>query len=146
VSARGLRSQLRLLSTPCAGVISQTGHLNEGVARLSVARYSTRGHRVAHRESTKDLYAILGVSPHATQQQVKDSYYKLSLQYHPDRNRGSQEAHRKFTDLTEAYSVLGQYELRKKYDKGLLQHFGRHDTTRSVTDERDAHLGLLKGF
>ena len=98
-------------------------------AAVSAAWYSTRGHRGLQREKPQDLYAILGVSPSATQQQLKDAYYKLSLQYHPDRNMGSSEAHQKFTALTEAYSVLGQYEQRKKYDKGLLHQYpGRPHT------------------
>ena len=84
--------------------------------------YSTRQH--GH-EKSKDLYAILGVTPHATQQQIKEAYYKSSMKYHPDRNRGSPEAHQKFTALTDAYSILGQYELRKKYDKGLLHQYPR---------------------
>ncbi len=85
--------------------------------------YSTRAHRkVIQRGKPKDLYAILNVSPYATQKQVKDAYYKLSMKYHPDRNEGSPEAHQKFTDLTEAYSIIGQYDRRKKYDKGLLHH------------------------
>lgn len=98
-------------------------HSATATARL----YSSRGHRTIQREKPKDLYSTLGVPPSATQQQVKDAYYKLSLKYHPDRNRGSMEAHQKFTQLTEAYSVLGQYELRKKYDKGL--YLGSHHAT-----------------
>lgn len=130
-NVRIVRPQPRLFTTTTANAknrgISLTGQPNYGFSLQSVAKYSTR---IVHREKPKDLYSILGVSPNATQQQVKDSYYKLSLQYHPDRNKGSLEAHQKFTDLTEAYSVLGQYELRKKYDKGLLhQHPGRHHTT-----------------
>lgn len=97
----------------------------------SISWYSTRSHRPIQREKPKDLYAILGVSPAATQEQLKEAYYKLSMLYHPDRNQGSSEAHQKFTSLTEAYSILGQYEQRKKYDKGLLHHYPtRHHATK----------------
>ena len=68
----------------------------------------------------KDYYAILNISPNATHGQVKDAYYKLSMTYHPDHNKGSEDAHQKFTEITEAYSVLGKYELRRKYDKGMF--------------------------
>lgn len=132
VRNRLIPQQPRLFSTVDvkSGKCLLVGHLNHEVSFQPVARYSTRGHRVAQREKPKDLYATLDVSPSATQQQMKDSYYKLSLKYHPDRNRGSLEAHQKFTELTEAYSVLGQYELRKKYDKGLMHQYpGRHHTT-----------------
>ena len=86
--------------------------------------YSTKSKIHGH-EKHKDLYAIMGVSPHATQQQIKFAYYNLSMKYHPDRNKGSSQAHNKFTELTEAYSVLGQYETRRKYDKGLLHQYPR---------------------
>lgn len=76
-----------------------------------------------HVEKPKDLYTVLNVSPSATQQQVKDAYYDLSMKYHPDRNMGSAEAHKEFTNITSAYSILGQYQLRKKYDKGLIQDY-----------------------
>ena len=91
--------------------------------------YSTRTHRIFQREKPKDLYSVLEITPSATQQQVKDAYYKLSMKYHPDRNKGSPEAHRKFTDLTEAYSILGQHDLRRKYDKGLLKHYPERQHT-----------------
>ena len=37
-----------------------------------------------------------------------------------DRNKGSDESHSRFSELTAAYEVLGSYHLRRKYDKGLL--------------------------
>ena len=45
--------------------------------------------------------------------------------YHPDRNRGSHSAHQRFSEITEAYSILGQHSLRRKYDKGLLHEYPR---------------------
>ena len=93
--------------------------------RLLTRTYSTKAR--SHSEKRhKDLYAIIGVSPHATQVQIKKAYYRLSMKYHPDRNKGSVDAHKKFTELTEAYSILGQYELRRKYDKGMLHQYRQH--------------------
>ena len=85
----------------------------------SVRLFSTKHVKV------KDLYAIIGVTPNATQKQIKDAYYKLSMRYHPDRNLGSSEAHQKFTELNEAYAILGQYDQRRRYDKGLLHQYPR---------------------
>uniref|UniRef100_A0AAV2JH83 DnaJ homolog subfamily C member 30, mitochondrial n=1 Tax=Knipowitschia caucasica TaxID=637954 RepID=A0AAV2JH83_KNICA len=65
-------------------------------------------------------YDILGVSAKATQAQIKTSYYKQSFSYHPDRNAGSEEATQRFSEISEAYMVLGNKALRKKYDRGLL--------------------------
>ncbi|XP_061552452.1 uncharacterized protein LOC133412809 [Phycodurus eques] len=72
-----------------------------------------------HRSKT-GYYDILGVSPTATHAQIKTAYYKQCFLYHPDRNAGNDEATVRFSDISEAYSVLGHKGLRKKYDRGLL--------------------------
>lgn len=66
------------------------------------------------------LYELLGVSPTATQAQIKAAYYRQSFLYHPDRNAGSAEAAERFTRISQAYVVLGSATLRRKYDRGLL--------------------------
>ena len=71
----------------------------------------------------RDLYSVIGVSPYATQAQIKEAYYKLSMKYHPDRNEGSHDAQQTFKEITEAYSILGQHQMRLKYDKGLLHDY-----------------------
>lgn len=65
-------------------------------------------------------YDILEVAPSATQAQIKTAYYKQSFLYHPDRNAGSETATSRFSEISEAYTVLGNKTLRKKYDRGLL--------------------------
>lgn len=65
-------------------------------------------------------YNILQVSPNATQAQIKTAYYKQSFIYHPDKNTDSEYAASQFSQISEAYSVLGNKTLRKKYDSGLL--------------------------
>lgn len=65
-------------------------------------------------------YDILRVSPGATQSQIKTAYYKQSFVYHPDKNPGSEEAARRFSEVSEAYAVLGNVSLRRKYDRGIL--------------------------
>uniref|UniRef100_A0A673CCQ9 DnaJ homolog subfamily C member 30, mitochondrial n=1 Tax=Sphaeramia orbicularis TaxID=375764 RepID=A0A673CCQ9_9TELE len=70
--------------------------------------------------SKTGYYEILDVSPTATQAQIKTAYYKQSFIYHPDRNAGSDEATDRFSEINEAYTVLGNKALRKKYDRGLL--------------------------
>lgn len=66
----------------------------------------------------KSHYDVLGITPKATQVDVKAAYYNLSKVYHPDRNDGSTDAAQKFRDITEAYEILGNYKLRRLYDKG----------------------------
>jgi len=66
----------------------------------------------------KDYYQILGLPRNATNEQIKKTYRKLAMQYHPDRNPGKEEwANEKFKDINEAFSVLGDPEKKKQYDR-----------------------------
>ena len=68
--------------------------------------------------STKrDYYEILGVSRNATEDDLKGSYRKLALKYHPDRNPGDKEAEDNFKEAAEAYEVLHDAEKRAIYDQ-----------------------------
>src|SRR2546422_9909515 len=62
----------------------------------------------------KDYYKVLGVPEHATQKEIKAAYRRLSKQYHPDQNPGSED---RFKDVSAAYDVIGDAEKRKQYDE-----------------------------
>src|SRR3954470_14323217 len=62
----------------------------------------------------KDYYKALGVSSTATDKEIKAAYRKLSKQYHPDANKGSEE---RFKEISAAYDVLGDPTKRKEYDE-----------------------------
>ena len=64
----------------------------------------------------RDYYEILGVERGADDQELKSSYRKLALQYHPDRNPGDHAAEEKFKEAAEAYSVLSDAQKRAAYD------------------------------
>jgi molecular chaperone DnaJ len=64
----------------------------------------------------KDYYASLEVSKSATEDEIKKSYRKLAMQYHPDKNPGDKKSEEKFKEISEAYAVLSDAEKRKKYD------------------------------
>lgn len=53
----------------------------------------------------KDYHKVLGLSPGATEKQIKSAYRKLALKYHPDRNK-SPGAEQKFQEITTAYDYL----------------------------------------
>lgn len=49
---------------------------------------------------------VLGISPGATEDQIRTAYRRLAMVYHPDRNNGSKESEAKFREITEAYTTL----------------------------------------
>ena len=67
--------------------------------------------------SQRCYYEVLNVSRTASEEEIKKSYRKLAMQYHPDRNPGDAEAERKFKEAAEAYEVLRDPEKRGRYDK-----------------------------
>lgn len=109
---------------------------------VSVRAYSGNG---AHSEplyKTKTgYYDILEVATAATQAQIKTAYYKQSFLYHPDRNAGSEAATVRFSDISEAYTVLGNKALRKKYDRGLLTQSDLLSTPRPTGKESTGPSG-----
>ena len=65
----------------------------------------------------RDFYEILGVAKNASGDEIKKSYRKLAMQYHPDRNPGDKESERKFKEATEAYENLKDDQKRAAYDR-----------------------------
>ncbi len=63
-----------------------------------------------------EYYEILGLSKGASAQEVKKSYRKLALKYHPDKNPDDKAAEEKFKEISEAYAVLSDPEKKKQYD------------------------------
>uniref|UniRef100_A0A9J7X5M5 J domain-containing protein n=2 Tax=Cyprinus carpio TaxID=7962 RepID=A0A9J7X5M5_CYPCA len=89
-------------------------------------------------KSKSAYYDILEVSPTATHSQIKTAYYKQSFIYHPDKNAGSEEAASMFSQISEAYSVLGNKALRRKYDRGILSQADLQGSSRPTSRESPA--------
>jgi molecular chaperone DnaJ len=67
--------------------------------------------------SKRDYYEILEVSRTATDVEIKSSYRKLALKFHPDRNQGDKTAEEKFKEAAEAYAILSDGDKRARYDR-----------------------------
>lgn len=65
----------------------------------------------------RDYYEVLGVSSGASESEIKKSYRKLALKYHPDKNPDDASAEEKFKEAAEAYDVLSSSEKKQRYDQ-----------------------------
>lgn len=78
---------------------------------------------------SKDYYEILGIERNASEEEIKKSYRKLAVKWHPDKNpTNKEESEKKFKEISEAYTILSDTEKRNIYDKygekGVQQHEG----------------------
>lgn len=65
----------------------------------------------------KDFYELLEIERTANGEEIKKSYRRLAMQYHPDRNPGNPEAEHKFKEISLAYEVLKDEQKRSAYDR-----------------------------
>lgn len=65
--------------------------------------------------SSKDYYIVLGVKPDASVEEIKRSYRKLALKYHPDKNPDDLLAEATFREIAEAYDILSDEKKRADY-------------------------------
>lgn len=74
--------------------------------------------------ASKDYYRVLGVRPAASSGEIKRSYRKLAVKYHPDKNPGDILAEATFKEIAEAYDILSDARKREAYHS---KHFYTHD-------------------
>jgi molecular chaperone DnaJ len=67
--------------------------------------------------SKRDYYKVLDIARTATEVEIKKSYRRLAMKYHPDRNPNDHEAEEKFKECKEAYEVLTDAQKRAIYDQ-----------------------------
>lgn len=72
--------------------------------------------------SKRDYYDVLGIEKNATETEIKKAYRKLSMKYHPDKNK-DHDATDKFKEIQEAYDVLSDTNKRSQYDQYGHQDF-----------------------
>jgi len=67
-----------------------------------------------------DYYKILGVTKDSNQIQIRKAFRKLALQYHPDKNKNSEESKQKFMEIVKAYEILSDEKARERYDSNII--------------------------
>jgi hypothetical protein len=92
----------------------------------TVVRLSTARAFASVQEANEfDLYKILGISSGASASEIKVAFRRLAKQLHPDRNPGDTVAEKQFTAVQEAYTILGNADLRAIYDSEM-ERIRRH--------------------
>jgi molecular chaperone DnaJ len=74
--------------------------------------------------ASKDYYRVLGVRPAASSEEIKRSYRRLAVKYHPDKNPDDVLAEATFKEIAEAYDILSDAKKREEYHYNL---FYAHD-------------------
>jgi len=72
--------------------------------------------------SKKDFYEVLGIEKNATQADIKKAYRKMSMKYHPDKNK-EHDSTEQFKEVQEAYDVLSDVDKKSQYDQYGHQDF-----------------------
>ena len=88
--------------------------------------FNCYNNNIIHPMIKRDYYEVLEVSRTANNDEIKKSYRKLALKYHPDRNNHDPDAEEKFKEASEAYEVLSDSSKRQIYD--TYGHRGLADT------------------
>jgi len=96
-----------------------------------------------------DPYVTLGVSPTATDDEVKAAYRKLAMKYHPDRNQGSKEAEAKMKQVNDAYAQV--MDMRKNGGRTTASGYGGSSTSgyggyQQQQQQRQQQYGGYGGF
>ena len=66
--------------------------------------------------NSDDYYKVLNISRDASENDIKRSYKKLAMKYHPDKNKGDKKAEENFKKIGEAYGILSDKEKKNQYD------------------------------
>ncbi len=73
----------------------------------------------------RDPYSVLGVAKTAKPEEIKSAFRKLAKKYHPDQNQDDPKAQAKFSEINQAYEIVGDKERRGQFDRGEIDAEGK---------------------
>ncbi|TPX46057.1 hypothetical protein SeMB42_g01301 [Synchytrium endobioticum] len=114
--------------------------------QTSLSRLHQRHASTITNRRKRNFYEVLGIPPEADKKAIKTQFYKLSLEYHPDRNCSDDTAHAKFLEISEAYSVLGNDTKRSEYDRSRPGYRAAHGYTSTAGGAAQTRTGLRWGY
>jgi len=85
----------------------------------------------------RDPYEILKVKRGASAADIKGAYRKLAKELHPDANPGNSKVEQRFKEISQAYSILGDAEKRKRFDRGEIDANGQEQSFAHGFGQRD---------
>ncbi len=112
-------------STLLAAVDGVLERFRRGTPLPAPPRIVAAVERVASKLEEMDYYALLGIGPEASVEEIRDAFHRVSGHYHPDRYHIArdtplyQRVQGVFKRMAEAYNALVNPEIRARYDEGL---------------------------
>lgn len=73
----------------------------------------------------RDPYSVLGVAKSAKPEEIKSAFRKLAKKFHPDQNKDDPKAQAKFSEINQAYEIIGDKDRRAQFDRGEIDAEGK---------------------
>ena len=119
----------------------ENGRITTGPVEEMLQRYSAL--------KGQNFYQVLGVSPSASESEVRHAYYSLAKRLHPDKfteEETKSRAEKLFAAITEAYATLSRTENRQEYDRTLTTvNDGPSDAAVAAAGAEVARQNFLRG-
>lgn len=94
----------------------------------------------------KDPYSVLGIPKSSSDAEIKKSYRTLAKKLHPDINSGDEAITERFKEVSAAYALLSDKEMRPRYDRGEINADGTEKGFAGGPQHRHAGAGGFGGF